>query len=406
MGGKNTPYPGIYVAGESSIEIRLYSRKLFGEHRKEITGQLPWPPTPENLEKAQRLRERMKRALQEGTFDYQVYFDQPPYRERRALAEQARRRYQPKSTGVLLESFIEQKRAELKRSTWEDWSRAIHNILAPAFGTIPVVAFRWRDFEQWYQTYPAGKSRCASLMGLMRQAFDLALERELIEHNPFTRRKLKSRPCDHARNAEKEDVIDPFRDTEMDTIILAASEQHGVGAMIKFWLWTGLRSGEIFALRWSDIDTFTNKIRVARNKVRGHTTTPKTHKARWVSLLPGAIEALNEIAALNPQRDGEIFLHPRTDRPYTNSETFRKHVWKRAIAIAQVRYRYPYQLRHTFASWMLLQGREKMWVAQQLGHANTAMIDATYGRFIEDMERHNPNIDKAFKHDRDSKLVL
>jgi integrase len=47
-----------------------------------------------------------------------------------------------------------------------------------------------------------------------------------------------------------------------------------------------------------------------------------------------------------------------------------------------VRYRNPYQTRHTYASMMLTAGEHPMWVAQQMGHADWGMIRQVYGRFI------------------------
>lgn len=46
--------------------------------------------------------------------------------------------------------------------------------------------------------------------------------------------------------------------------------------------------------------------------------------------------------------------------------------------------RYPYQTRHTYASMMLSAGENPMWVAQQMGHSDWAMIRRVYGRWMPD----------------------
>lgn len=51
---------------------------------------------------------------------------------------------------------------------------------------------------------------------------------------------------------------------------------------------------------------------------------------------------------------------------------------------AGVRYRRPYQTRHTFASMMLTAGESPIWIAAQMGHADTGMIYRKYGRWITD----------------------
>jgi integrase len=56
--------------------------------------------------------------------------------------------------------------------------------------------------------------------------------------------------------------------------------------------------------------------------------------------------------------------------------------WRRILKIAEVRYRNPYQTRHTFASSLLMLGANPLYVATQLGHADTTMITKHYGRWI------------------------
>ena len=51
---------------------------------------------------------------------------------------------------------------------------------------------------------------------------------------------------------------------------------------------------------------------------------------------------------------------------------------------AGIRYRNTYQTRHTYASMMLSQGENIMWVCKQLGHVDVEMVIRTYGRWIPD----------------------
>lgn len=54
------------------------------------------------------------------------------------------------------------------------------------------------------------------------------------------------------------------------------------------------------------------------------------------------------------------------------------------IKKAGVRYRNPYQTRHTYASMMLSAGENPLWVVTQMGHRDTEMIIKHYGRWIPD----------------------
>ena len=88
-----------------------------------------------------------------------------------------------------------------------------------------------------------------------------------------------------------------------------------------------------------------------------------------------------------------VFLNPRTDEPWTGDQPIRRTLWTHALKRAGVRYRRPYQTRHTYASMMLSAGESPLWVAQQMGHSDWTMIARVYGRWIPDAD---PNAgDKA-----------
>lgn len=60
--------------------------------------------------------------------------------------------------------------------------------------------------------------------------------------------------------------------------------------------------------------------------------------------------------------------------------------WKIIIRLSKVRYRNPYQTRHTFASTLLMNGEPELLVAQLLGHTTVEMVRRHYGRFIKQPE--------------------
>jgi integrase len=50
---------------------------------------------------------------------------------------------------------------------------------------------------------------------------------------------------------------------------------------------------------------------------------------------------------------------------------------------AGIRYRRPYQTRHTYASMMLTAGESPVWLASQMGHCDLSMIGRIYARWID-----------------------
>ena len=119
------------------------------------------------------------------------------------------------------------------------------------------------------------------------------------------------------------------------------------------------------------------------NITNGIEKPPKTKQGlRSVELNQDAYSALKSMKSSKWSGEFRVFLDPRTKSDFKNADSLRKYVWKPALEKANVNYRYPYQTRHTFASQMLSKGKNPMWVASQMGHADWGMIRSVYGRWI------------------------
>jgi integrase len=116
---------------------------------------------------------------------------------------------------------------------------------------------------------------------------------------------------------------------------------------------------------------------------KGEAETTKTASGRRsVKLLKPAMEALKAQKAHTFLADIEVFQNPRTLERWAGDGPIRKTMWMPAMKKSGVRYRRPYQTRHTYASMMLSAGEHPMWVAQQMGHSDWTMIARVYGRWM------------------------
>jgi len=196
---------------------------------------------------------------------------------------------------------------------------------------------------------------------------------EMIDKNPLDRIKNIS-----VKTREPE----PFTAAEVEKILneLAGQERN----LIQFAFWSGLRTSELIALRWEDVDLENNRIFVRHAKVRGHLKGTKTSAGtREVMLQPQAKQALLNQQAHTGKSNEIIFHDSRTSEPWKNDQAIRKVVWTPALKKAGLKYRNPYQTRHTFASTLLSSGENPLWVAQQMGHKDWGQIRKVYGRWIK-----------------------
>lgn len=203
--------------------------------------------------------------------------------------------------------------------------------------------------------------RIRNLLIPLRGLFEHALELEAIEASPvrLSKRILKS-------GAPSREVADPFTLAELAALQKAGEPWEA--ALVIFWAFTGLRPSEMYALALEDIDLHSlprPTAHISRSRTRGIVkSTKNAHSTRAVELLPPAVTALNDF------------------RFGYDDKTFREKIWAPLLKRAQVRYRGPKQMRHTFASMMLTAGEPEMWVAQQMGHKGLNMIHKRYGRWI------------------------
>jgi integrase len=124
--------------------------------------------------------------------------------------------------------------------------------------------------------------------------------------------------------------------------------------VIRFALSTGLRTGEIFTLRWSDVDFEKSILNVF---------APKTHKTRAV---PINSEARKVLEALALGRKSEfVFYNLETGKPFVDLKSGFGRPCRKA-GISGVTW---HTLRHTFASRLVSRGVDIVTVQQLLGHS-------------------------------------
>ncbi len=165
---------------------------------------------------------------------------------------------------------------------------------------------------------------------------------------------------------------------------------------------TGLRISELIALCWGDINWQRRELYVRRAKVLNDYKTPKTSgSVRTIELNELAITVLKEQVKLTGskrvrtisvlQADSKtwikekirfVFYNNKTYQPFLNAKQFSKTFFTPFLKKAEVQHRGVGQLRHTFASQNLTAGISKEWLAGQMGHTGTHMIDKHYGRWM------------------------
>jgi integrase len=392
--GKKSSTPGVEVRAGS---IRI----VFTWNGQRCKPSLGVRATDETIKYATQLRTTIVNAIAIGKFtleDYQRYFPASPSPRKIKVMQ----RNAPTVPNLLHEWMALQ---TLKPSTAKSFRAAI-NAWTAAWPTKAVADLTTIDIRtvirQWQSAGTFVKTIRNYLIPL-RGTLNHALEKDLIDTNPLDRiRDIKPDESELIKRVAKGDEIRPFKLDEIAKILKAANDPE-IKDFIEFWLFTGLRVGELFGLAWESVNLTRGTVHVCRAMTGGVLGTPKANRRsqrsisrsmRTLQLHPRALAVLRRQKARTfmqaPVDCGAhgklrfVFLHPRKGTPWRDDQEFRLGYWEAILRRAEIDYRRPYQLRHTFASMCLSFGEPEEWIAEQMGHVDVGMIRRTYGRFMKD----------------------
>lgn len=191
----------------------------------------------------------------------------------------------------------------LKRSTLLDYRQVLDAYLLPEFGRMGLSQVSTARIERWHSGLRRSRTAEKILM-VMRAILGYALRRGWVTENA-------------ALGVEKHSVrysgdYDLYSREEIDALVRhAASEQDA--AIYATAAMTGLRRGELVALRWRDVDFAGQAIRVRGNYSHGEIVTPKSGKVRVVPMVP---EVAQHLARLGQRElfsgdDDPVFVSDR-----------------------------------------------------------------------------------------------
>ncbi|MFS1981177.1 Arm DNA-binding domain-containing protein [Vibrio lentus] len=376
---------GLEVHGQS-LRINFTYQ---GKRRRESLGLAP---TKQNIKFAAQKREAIMYEIKIGIFRYAAHFPDSPH---------ATDNPQAGTFGEMIDKYLQLKQTDLRSSTYKKYvslfkiaketygaNRSCNTLSPQTVSDLRSLLAKGRGARTLNTYFRAINSFFAWLyrMGYVKRNF--------AEFMPSMKTPERN--------------INPFTMGEISKALDACiQEQHK--NIITLLAYTGLRTGELCGLAWEDVD-FENKILTIRRatfEARG-LKTPKTDRERIVDLMPPALEALQSQKSLSssyPRQEHEVELADKTIRidnirfvfnpkatknlnsetPYDYfSKTAPNKMWKNICARAGIPYRNVYQLRHTYASWMLSYANVNIaYLAQQMGHSNFLMIANVYGKWMK-----------------------
>jgi integrase len=285
------------------------------------------------------------------------------------------------------QSHISAKTAATRRSAWA--SR-----VEPRWGAVPVVDVKTSAIRTWVAAMVAndvGPATIENAFGLLRQVLGAAVEDRRIPRNPCECVKLPKRK--HADRG--------YLTHAQVTALASTVERHG--EVVRFLAYTGLRWGEMAALRVQDFDMLRRRVNVSRSVTESGSlvwSTPKTWERRSV---PFPAVLADELAALmaGKGRDDLVFTDLRGG--VLRNSNWRARVFEPAVSTCRQAddsfpLITPHDLRHTAASLAVSAGANVKAVQRMLGHAKASMtLDVYADLFDDDLDDVAASLDAAIR---------
>lgn len=245
------------------------------------------------------------------------------------------------------------------------------------FKTRDIREIKVSELRAWLSTFHVATKTVKSYVVDCKGIFQVALEEEVIDKNPFVHIKVTKKENEH-------DEVVPFTSEEVEALLKHAPQPLKNFLAIGFY--TGMRSGEIVGLQLSDI--YPDRITIWRSISRGIVSTPKTARSiREVPLFDVLKPYLNnQVKTAREQKS--LFLFSSKGKHLYGVDIIRgtkaHGVWAKLLASLGMPYRKVYNTRHTFITAMLKSGElSVLEIAQIVGHTNSKMILEHYARFIK-----------------------
>lgn len=258
---------------------------------------------------------------------------------------------------------------------------SIRNHVAPALGQMAIGQLQPAHISQWVSGLDAkglAPATTRKAYQLLSAALSAAVDNGLIPLSPCRNVKLPKLEKPEMRILEPAEIK-----------LLAETIDEGYRAMVLTAAYSGLRFGELCALRFDRFDALRRSIRVEESlsevKSEFIFKAPKSDASRRTVSVPGfLVDHLAQHLAAFPDGSG-LFFTAQGGGPIRRTN-FRRRIWKPAVEASVGEPCTFHDLRHSHAAILIAQGEHPKVIQSRLGHASIKTTLDTYGHLFDGLD--------------------
>lgn len=293
-----------------------------------------------------------------------------------------------------LDDWLEKEhRHQVRVGTYANYRINLDTHIAPALGHIQLQKLTWEQIQSFYDSLleeGLSPGTIKIIHGLLHRALDTAVKRGLVGRNVCD---LASRP-----SLTRHEVT-PFNEEQARRLLEAVSGQILEG-VITLALTTGMREGELLALRWSEINLDAGSLQIRRTiqRISGHglvESEAKTSMSRRNIILPAFVveslkrhhvRQLEQRVKMGEKWKKEDFVFSNCYGGYKDANQLRLE-FKRLLQAADLPLIRFHDLRHSAATILLGMGVHPKIVQELLGHSNINTTMDIYSHVLPSMQK-------------------
>jgi integrase len=297
------------------------------------------------------------------------------------------------TVGQLVDEWLVTAETSVGRSTWIRYEQYVRVHIKPAIGSVPLRTLSPRHVQALYTRSLEGGSS-ATTVNHVHTVLHTALQYGL--RMDYIRRNVAAL-CTPPRKIEQ--VVRTLTVEEAKRLLTSASGDR-LEALFYLALFTGMRQGELLALRWDDIDLelSTAGVRGSVRRINGELCIgqPKTKRSRrQVALAEPAVEALRRhkatqaaerLAAGSTWQDLGLVFSDASGGPLDAQQVVRRHFRPllRHAGLPRIKF---HALRHSAATLLLGLGVHPVVVQEMLGHSAVSVTMDIYSHATPTLQR-------------------